>query len=173
MDLSSLPDYPTFPRSASANCAEKIDQSVLSPRMRRRLWDFAFLVAIIMLLCWLRWMTTQIKHSSVPPRPPLEFELIKKNRKKVRLQLSREQVEELLGPPSNRVFPEADLQKCLEHAEHSHRHLGIPQNRVWDTWSDPKDEDKWIAVLYADGKAYWDAKVYSICTSPLIREGAR
>jgi hypothetical protein len=72
---------------------------------------------------------------------------------------SREEVYELLGPPSsiNSAWG-PDLRRWAERAEHSNRHLGIPDGGFWDLWIDPRDGSKGIAILFAGGKVYHIAK---------------
>jgi hypothetical protein len=76
MDLSSLPNYPTVYPPKSHACVEKGNQ-VFPPRGVHRLWDFTFLVAIVLLLCCLKWLATEIKRPPDPPPQPLDFQIVK------------------------------------------------------------------------------------------------
>jgi hypothetical protein len=93
---------------------------------------------------------------------PFEFELVEKRFSDVQLFASREEAEALLGPPSGRAYG-PEIVAAQERAERSNRHFGIPSEQIWQRWSDPKDEGRWVAVLYAGSypsyKVYWKIKV--------------
>jgi hypothetical protein len=124
--------------------------------------DLVLLVALAVMLYGLRQMTGAIPQRQAPPRPPLPFEVVMKRYRDVRLGDSREQVEEVIGPPTERHAGGPELDEAGADAEHSHRHLGIPGGRFWHLWSDPKDGGRWVAVLYAGPypaeEVYWKLK---------------
>jgi hypothetical protein len=45
-----------------------------------------------------------------------------------------------------------------EQAERWHKDFGMPKERFWDRWTDPRGTGKWVVVLHAKGKAYWKVK---------------
>jgi hypothetical protein len=162
MDLSSLPDFPKPPTPRSPSRAEKTGQTI-SPRKARILRDLALLAAIAVLLYWAREAARTIEHRSASPlpQPPLEFGLIEERFSKVKMFASRQEVAELLGPPSpprDYGVWKADLRQWEEWAEQFNRHLGIPSDRSWELWTDPKEEGKGVAILFAEGKVYHRAK---------------
>jgi hypothetical protein len=116
--------------------------------------DLLLLVAIVGLLCGLRVMALAIQRPPEPPAAPLDFHTIEKRYPKVHLFASREEVVALLGPPNAHIVPDPDLMRWTEEAEDSHRGLGMPRNRVWEMWIDPKDEGRRVAILFAGGKVY-------------------
>jgi hypothetical protein len=158
VDISSLPTFPTRKLNRSAGPEKTIPQ--LSPRGKRILWELAFLVIFASMLWYLRGLVTPTtENPPSPPRRPFDFELVTKRFfKEVQVFASREEVEELLGPPSPLddtwvpYFPQ-----WMALAEHNHRDFGIPNDRFWEVWTDPEHEGKGVAILFAGGKVYYKA----------------
>jgi hypothetical protein len=115
--------------------------------------DVALVVAFLVLLFYLRGFVTPTskKSPTPPPRPALDFKLIAERFVKVRLHANREEVEQLLGPPSS---PDSSWEPFLSEwgsqAYYSNR--GLPEDRYWDVWIDPNQEGRGVAILYANGK---------------------
>jgi hypothetical protein len=159
MHFTSLPDYQTAERPSPARPDKTEGVSLRGAYLVR---DLIVLAAFVVLLCWLRRTATEIEQPPAPAppaRPPLDFKLVEERFDKVRRLAAREQVEELLGarPPINGDWG-ADLQAWEELAEHSNRHFGIPGNRFWALWTDPKDGNRGVAILFAADKVYYVAK---------------
>ena len=106
--------------------------------------DLAVVTAVAILLPWLRGTAR-----SLQPRPPLTFAVICERFHQLDLGASREEVEALLGPPTERGAHDPELEMAERKAEWSHRHLGIPRERSWERWIDTQDPQRWVAVLYA------------------------
>jgi hypothetical protein len=110
-------------------------------------------------LAWvvLSFLTERPPSLPLPPakRQPLEFNLIRQRHRDVRLFDSREKVEAILGPPTERNVVEPDLLELAERVEVWNRHLGVPNERTWDRWADPNDKGKWVTIYFAGGKVYW------------------
>jgi hypothetical protein len=161
MDLSSFQGYRELPRS-SYQAFDRSRAEVLSPRGKRVLRDLVLLAAIAVMLFGLRELTKANRLRTAPPKPPLPFEVVMKRYGELRWLTSHEQVEEIIGPPTERHAGGPDLQDAERHAEHSHRHLGIPSGRYWNRWVDPEDGGRWVAVLYAGPyraeQVYWILK---------------
>jgi hypothetical protein len=98
------------------------------------------------MLCELRQITEAIKRPQTP-QPPLAFELVEKRYRDLWRCGNREEVEALLGPPSQRNVSEPELREIEESLWNMGRNW-FPSVRVWDKWSDPKDAGRWVAVLY-------------------------
>lgn len=150
MDFSSLPKYRVVQTAGSAAGAQNTSQRI-SQRAMRNLRDLALLVAIVALLYWLRQTVAAIEHAPVfTPAPlPLDFRLVEQRYGDVPLMGSRKDVERLLGTPTQRNawHPElAETQRRLEIGDRNSRFL--PRVRAWDIWSDPKNESRWVAILY-------------------------
>jgi hypothetical protein len=100
------------------------------------------------------------------PRPipqPLDFPVIEERYSRLfpYMHITRSEVEQLLGPPTERNVFEAELRTFELALENGGRNF-MPRVRVWDRWSDPNDGSRWVAVLYdghsASGNFYWPLK---------------
>jgi hypothetical protein len=148
MNLSLLPKYPK-PQGAESAADDDPTDRRLSPRAARILLDMAFLVAIVALLYWLRRASNAIERERTPaPAPaPVEFHLIMERLRHGGMMISSpEEAEALLGPPTERNAYGPDLDWGEEMAE---REFAIPKQRFWYRWTDPKNKDRWVAILYA------------------------
>lgn len=163
MDFSSFPSYPRLQWPRIPARRDKTDQGH-SPQAASILPILSFLGAIALLLSSFNLMGTAIKQASAQPtkrasQQPLEFKVVMDRFGKVRIHSDPAEVEELLGRP----FPingnwEADLREWTEQAEHSNRHVKMPKDRFWTVWSDPNDENRGVAILFAGEKVYRIAK---------------
>jgi hypothetical protein len=120
------------------------------------------LAAIAALLYWLRWVAADIGQSpESEPEPRLDFKVVEERYEKVVPGFRREQVEELLGSPTERHAWDPDFGIYEEHQELWSRGF-LPPQRAWDRWTDPQNQDRWVGVLYAghSGERYEDQKVW-------------
>jgi hypothetical protein len=159
MKMSSLPHYPEDLRRglASEESAPK-----LSRGRGRLLMDLGWLVVIVVVLWWMKRTTDAIEASRAPvaPRDPLPFRLVAQRFDSVPLFATRTEVERLLGPPTEHRVWGPGLARAEERAENGGRNeMPQPADRIWDRWSDPADQRRWVAVLY--GGYSESAKVYS------------
>ena len=153
MDFSSLRQYPMPPGLRTAWWPSKLVRH--SARWERIILGLALVVAIVALTSWLRRAAKALDLPPPPPRPPLDFKLVKERYSQLRSLATREQVHELLGPPSTPTGVwQRDLAEWESSAEWSHRHLGIPADRFWELWTDPDDPGTGVAILFADYKIY-------------------
>jgi hypothetical protein len=135
-------------------CAEK------APRVSRRatrILSIALLAALAVALCFVWRIVTTIKlpppPPPSPPPPSLEFKLVQKRFHKVRFGASRQDVEQLLGAPTEQNAWEPEFQDFEDLMEaRPDRYAHMPGERVWVKWTDPKDENRWAAVHFAGGK---------------------
>jgi hypothetical protein len=85
---------------------------------------------------------------SNPESQPLDFDIVVARLKELPFHPSREEVEALLGPPTERIsgfeFAEEEIR-----AEWNSRHVGIPEDRYWVRWSDPNNDERYLAILFA------------------------
>jgi hypothetical protein len=168
MDLSSPPKYPTYKGRASATGAEDIEERIAAIRVRpiarpqrgeRIAFKLVLVAAFGLLLYWLRCQTHPAEPPIAPPPPlPLEFKLVQDRYVKIQLFQDRAEVEQLLGPPCPEHEPVPEFVNWERLAEHSHRHMGIPDGRIWERWIDPEDKGKWVAVLFAGERVYSKGK---------------
>jgi hypothetical protein len=70
----------------------------------------------------------------------------------------REDVEEEIGPPTERNYQNPEHTKVMEELLWIHRHDSVPAGREWVRWVDPRNPEKSVTVLYAGGKVYWMSK---------------
>jgi hypothetical protein len=140
MGFTSLPEYVAIQRTSSTG-PRKCDR-VCSPRVTRIAVELLVLSAIGGLVLELQRIHTALQSPPSPApaqrsRPPLNFKLIQERYGLVHEGATREEVEELLGPPTRPNFAPFNPRR---------------PHWVWDGWSDPKDKGKWVIVLYAEGK---------------------
>lgn len=57
------------------------------------------------------------------------------------------QVEQLLGPPTERHASGPEINRAEESWWNGGRNY-FPENRIWHRWSDSNDPDRWVAVAY-------------------------
>src|SRR5205807_1913756 len=125
------------------------------PSPPRVLLSLGYLViAAVASYCIWRMVTTGEQPLPTPPRLPLDFKVIQGRFAQVRPGKSREEVEELLGPPSQERCWDIDFWDPVMEA-HPDRY---PGEWVWVKWTDPNDEGRWIAVFFAGDIAYHTRK---------------
>jgi hypothetical protein len=150
MDFSSLPKFTALRMRVSTECPPKRDGG-FSPRRVRILMDLVFLAAIVGMLYELRGLVNAIEQppAPAPASQPFDFETVQERYADIWRARTLVEVEALLGPPTEPIISTPELKEAESKAEHSNRHLGIPNERFWQKWSDPKDEGRWVAVLFA------------------------
>lgn len=151
MNVSALPQYPGGQNRCTPTQA-KGNTSSLSPEGDRVLLNLAWLIGILVLLWFLRRMTDAIERSQapIPPLEPFDFRLIEKRYIKVPVygNGTRQEVEQLLGPPTEHCAQGPELVEAEEYFSDKGR-IWMPNlNKVWDRWSDPSDPNRWVAVMY-------------------------
>jgi hypothetical protein len=150
VDLSSLPGYPQQPRPQSAEIPAG-HGSRISPRQVRVLFDLAALAAIVLFLFWVRHVVDTIHRPPPPPTEPLDFELVQERFPRVKLNMRKEEVFQLLGPErsANFDFMQPEIDEINGRVEaHPDRYIG-PE---WAIWADPENNNNWGAVFFSDGK---------------------
>lgn len=154
MTFLSLPSYPKA--RPGPEWVDGAPPDFRSPR-RNIFLNLFMLAAILTLLAWLREFGFQIRTAPLEPRPPFDFALILQRYGDVQFLQSREEVEELLGPPSPQRVPEPRFVRWEARADNGGRNL-LPRDRIWEKWIDPDDERRWIAILFADRKVYFKGR---------------
>jgi hypothetical protein len=147
MDFSTLPKWQPRDGQGSNTRLPQGSQGI-SPPLTRTIRDLALLVAFVVMLYVLRQMTAALERPRLRASP-LAFKVVEERYNKVHLLASREEVEELLGPPTQRHAAGPDLQEAELAAQYSSRHVEMPVDRFWHKWVDTNDEARWVAVLYA------------------------
>ena len=84
----------------------------------------------------------------LPPPVPLEFKGIMERYGDVRMFMTRQEVEALLGPPTERTAWDPEFERIEQAWRNRGRNI-FPEDRVWQKWIDPKDASRWVAVLYS------------------------
>jgi hypothetical protein len=149
--VTSLPTYPAAMPRDGAERSETTNFRI-SPRAKRVSRELALLAAIAAMCALLRHTASSLeKPPVVPPRRPLDFELIQQRFDKVRTTLEYSQVVELLGPPSPWGW-KPEFQRIEDRvAVRPDRYPSGP--RTWEIWVDPKDDRRWVAVFFIGGIA--------------------
>lgn len=143
MNSSPLPVYP-LRRLATDRRSEKPSPNFL-PRWMRIFVEIGFVATFVVTLYGLRQATTAAE--PLPPPSRLDFDLVCERYSQVPISATRSEVEALLGPPSDRYAWGSDIAEIEQQLDFAARDQ--PKVRVWDRWSDPKNEERWVAVLYA------------------------
>jgi hypothetical protein len=81
------------------------------------------------------------------PAPPLAFDLVAERFGQVEQGASRDQVEALIGPPTERWAWGPEVEEFERRWWNGGRNL-FPADREWNRWSDPADPERWAAVAY-------------------------
>jgi hypothetical protein len=163
MDFSSLRRYPTFPKGRPG-WRIALTAGGSSPRTTRVLFDLAVLTCLAAAFYGVWWTARRIEQPPPPPPPkpaPLDFNVIAARHDEVKHSASRDDVERLLGPPTEPLPPGAQfdgLEEVTERAAHSHRGFDMPEPQLWRMWVDPQDEGRWVAIYFAGGKVYGKTK---------------
>jgi hypothetical protein len=127
-------------------------RSRINSRGRHVLFDLAKLSGILGLLLWLGQVSSAIRqtpHSPSPPPKPFDFKLVQERFPRVSFGMRIEEVFDLFGPEHSTRFwePEFDTTEAVARVRPD-RYPGEP---CWAKWSDPEDEDKWVAVFFSGG----------------------
>jgi hypothetical protein len=140
------------PRAPSADLLlRKSHEDFLLLIARRGMFIVAMLPAIFIGLAG---FLDRDKPGAPKPQPRrLEFELVAERYGQLRLASSRAEVELLLGRPSPWTW-EPEFAEWREIAEHCNRHWSPAGARVWTKWTDPRDRNRWVAVLFAKEMVY-------------------
>lgn len=157
MSLSSLPSYTAPESKTDQSCPPPVDSRYRKPRQRRLLTNLALLAAIIALLLGLRSLSDAIERASAS-LITLDFKLVQDRCDRIRLFDNSETVLQWLGAPTERGVWTPEFQNLEAKALHSNRHFGTPNDRVWHKWTDPNDDIRWVAILFAGDKVYYIAK---------------
>jgi hypothetical protein len=120
----------------------------ISPRAVRILVTVALWGAVAVLACVVCWAAWVIHHPPPEPAPPpsLDFEVVAERFPDVRRGMGREEVEALLGAPTQTSTWDRELLEEKLEVEHATR--GWREEMRWHLWVDPRDENRWVAVLY-------------------------
>lgn len=142
----SLPQYRSL-QSFALGARWQQPKPWLTRRELQVLRDLAVLLTIFVLLQeYVLALTSALERPIVPERPGLvDFERVQRNFHSIRHPASREEVEQLLGPPATLVWQPrfADVEERLK--------VGAPTRRIWEMWTDPREPSKSVTILFADG----------------------
>jgi len=123
----------------------------LTPRQVQILVNLALLAGILALLLWARQTVADIERTREAERAreaePLDFRLVVEQFGRVERGASREQVEQLLGPPTEGHAWGPEVEEFELHWWNGGRNI-FPADREWDRWSDPANPERWAAVVY-------------------------
>ena len=158
MDISSLPYFP--PPLPPKSWPKPQRQSWKPTRRQQRiLIDLMWLIGFSALVLWAKHTADALQRPQrpTPPAPSVEFQEVLRQYPSVWLQTSEAETRARLGTPTRYVGWGSEMVEWEAKAEQSHRHLGIPRERLWLVWADPEDEARWVAVLIARGEVYWRA----------------
>jgi hypothetical protein len=161
VDFPSLPQYPMRQQSAAAKLAPRPGIK-RSPQLTNVFLGLALLAALLAATVTLPFIWRTVGAINPPPAPspqaPLDFKLIKKRFHKVHILATRQEVEELLGPPSPEAADEPQLQSIdavvEAHPDRYEIYGGEVKFRCWLKWTDPTDKGRWVAVLFVGDKAF-------------------
>jgi hypothetical protein len=152
MSLSSLPPIPTLQWPAAFKSLKKSGPAI-PPRVVTVLLSVAMVAGLATTCYWLwRALDAIQRPAPPPPRVPLDFKLVRQRFRQVRPMASREEVEELLGPPSFQTEYEPDFEDI--NARVWARPDRYPGEHSWAKWIDPQDKGKWVAVFFAGDRVY-------------------
>lgn len=164
MEFSSLPQFPK--QSGVAQVRADQGTPVVSPQIRRILIKFAWPALIVTVLFCLRYATAPktrppvVAPAQATAPTPLDFNLVELwwDRSVGALEQRRDEVEEEIGPPTERNYQNPEHIKVMKELLWIYRHSSIPLDREWVRWVDPRNPEKSVTVLFAGGKVYWKSK---------------
>lgn len=144
MDIEHLPKYRSL-STTKPDCTNPCHG--ISIRGVRVVLDLVFVAALAVALYTLR-PVVLAQESPPSPRSPLDFNIIEK-RFPLLLPFgsSREEVEALLGPPTRRNVWDCEIHAREQNLWRSSRGI-LPEERIWDQWTDPDDESRRVLILY-------------------------
>jgi len=108
------------------------------------------LAAFLISAFCLRWNLPKPGPLNSAPQWPYDFRLIQERCGKVDYR-TRDEVEALLGPPSPYSWEPEFAEYEARVRYHPDRY---PEGRSWWTkWTDPEDQNRWVAVLFIGDRA--------------------
>ncbi len=145
MDYSSLPPFP-----APSKIAEPPTSRSLTLHQIRVLTDLAWLAGIVALLFWVHQLADGTERereaarlrAAVPPPTRLDFYTIQQRFDRVSNRATREEVEWLLGEPTERTAWGPEIEQFEKQWKL------VPADREWNRWIDPADPNRWVAIVY-------------------------
>jgi len=157
MDLSTLPRYPEPVARNPVSPESSLDPM---PQRIKILWLCLKVMAIFATLFWLDFAVNRLQPKRPVPieRTPYEFHFVEYRYDHVGNTATRERVEELLGPPTEPIVISPELEEIIPDLEWSNRHFGLPADRVWVRWTDPRDPSKSVTILFAGDRVYHKMK---------------
>jgi hypothetical protein len=105
------------------------------------------------LLLWAKLTASNIERAlaarSEPTAPPaaLAFRVVAEQFRYVQEGTSRDVVEGLLGPPTQRHASGPEVEEFEQRWWNGGRNI-FPADREWNLWADPTESDRWVAVVY-------------------------
>ncbi|QEG31790.1 hypothetical protein GobsT_66340 [Gemmata obscuriglobus] len=153
MDYASLPSYPPPPSHAPE--PQPGNERQLTPRQTQVLIDLTWLAGIMVLILWTRHAVTNIERAQAaeraravaPPPTPLDFGLVAERFGQIQAGASREEVERLLGPPTERRAWGPEVEEFELRWWNGGKNI-FRADREWNRWSDPANPNRWAAVVY-------------------------
>jgi hypothetical protein len=134
----------------------------------------ASFIIMVLILGVMWWLSSVTKAAYAPPAPQptpsqLSFDTIVARYRQLREfdfafaypRKTRHDVHLLFGPPTHQNWRDRELVKVERSWEVSDKRFMLDEDdRVWEKWVDPGDNERWVAVLSLrfSGKAYRCAK---------------
>jgi hypothetical protein len=153
VDYASLPRHPQFP--AHAPEPQSRTERRITPLQAQVLIDLLWLVGIVVVLIWTRHAVANIESAraaeraravAIPPTP-CDFQLIVLHFDQIRGGASREEVERLFGPPTERRATGPEVEEFELRWWNGGKNI-FRADREWNRWSDPANPNRWVSVVY-------------------------
>jgi hypothetical protein len=138
------------PRStnwAGAGDFDNVLRAIVRPSLPARIGKRLLIVLALMPAAFVL-AVGLIREVDSPPPQPLDFSVVAERSRFIGAFVTRTEVEHLLGPPTERHVVSPELKEVELQMENGGRNM-MPTERVWDRWTDPKDNGRSVAVLYA------------------------